>query len=307
VGPAMQDEIARKLAELRADHEHGASAIAQGAARLLARICAAGTAGELPPDAARDLLRATCREVAAARPSMAPLAHVASRVWRATQEGNAATGLAAAQREIDAILAEARTAPDRIAAHLGARLTPAARVVTLSRSATVTHALLANADRISAITCLESRPGGEGATAAREMAAGLAARGWAGTMRLVADAALALAVAEADGAVVGADALLADGFAVNKVGTHPLALAAHAAGIPCYVVAERMKIAPAGWRWQPERFDPALIAPDPIPGVAVEAVVFERTPLTLVTLLGQDDIMDAREVAQQAASLAAQL
>ncbi len=299
---AVRAEVADGLAAIRDDHARGASAIAQEAARLLARICAAGMTGALPPATARELLRTTCQDVAAARPSMAPLAHVASYIWQAARAGAAETGLAAAQAAITALLAEAQTAPDRIATHIGVRLPPAARVVTLSRSATVTHVLLANAAHISAITCLEARPGGEGATAAWEIAAALTAQSWDGTVRLMADAALALAIAEADCVVVGADALLAEGDAVNKVGTHPLALAAQAAAIPCYVIAERIKIAPAGWRWQPESFAPALIAPL-IPGVVVEAVVFERTPGALVTRISQDGSIDAHAVAQQAALL----
>ncbi len=297
----LRHHIASEIAAIRGDHERGASAIAQRAVRLLRAICRAGISGDAPAADALALLRETCDQVEGARPSMAPLAHVARRVALAAGGDDALPALQAAQSTIDALITEAQVAPEHIGARLMERLPEHARIVTLSRSATVTRVLQSAAEHIAAVTCLESRPGGEGADAAREIAAALPhARA-----RLVADAAMSLAVAEADCAVAGVDALLAEGYAVNKTGTHPLALAAQAAHIPMYVLAERAKIAPADWQWQPERFDPALIAPNPIPGVTVEAVVFERVPLALVTVIGPGGITTPDEIRRIAHELIA--
>jgi translation initiation factor 2B subunit (eIF-2B alpha/beta/delta family) len=56
------------------------------------------------------------------------------------------------------------------------------------------------------------------------------------------DAAVAIAAAHADLAIVGADALFADGSFANKTGTLPLALACRFVGIPLYVVTELSKL-----------------------------------------------------------------
>lgn len=56
------------------------------------------------------------------------------------------------------------------------------------------------------------------------------------------DASVAIAAARADFAIVGADALFADGSFANKTGTLPLALACQYTGIPLYVVSELSKL-----------------------------------------------------------------
>jgi translation initiation factor 2B subunit (eIF-2B alpha/beta/delta family) len=293
----MQAQIDHDLAQLQTDHDHGASWIAQRAAEILLRICQGAAQA---PEQARELLRATCGRVARLRASMAPLAHVACRAWRAaTDAGNDdAAALHAAQVALENLLRDAQTAPEPIAAHLENQIGLAARIVTLSQSATVTGALVAARDHIATITVLESRPGGEGVAAARELAAHLGALGWPDAVRLVADAAMALAMQDATCAIAGADALLAAGAAVNKTGTHPLALVADALHIPCFILAEEIKIAPASWRWHPEAFDPALIAPDAIPGVAVEAIVFEQIPLALVQVIAPSGTLTLPQIRQ---------
>jgi translation initiation factor 2B subunit (eIF-2B alpha/beta/delta family) len=62
------------------------------------------------------------------------------------------------------------------------------------------------------------------------------------TITLYSDAAVGVAAARADVALVGADSVLADGTLVNKVGTYPLALACRAAGVPLYAVTELSKV-----------------------------------------------------------------
>lgn len=53
----------------------------------------------------------------------------------------------------------------------------------------------------------------------------------------------ALFVGQADLVLVGADAVT-EAAAVNKAGTHLLALAAHARGVPVYVAADTSKLSP---------------------------------------------------------------
>jgi translation initiation factor 2B subunit (eIF-2B alpha/beta/delta family) len=59
---------------------------------------------------------------------------------------------------------------------------------------------------------------------------------------LYSDAALAIAAAKADLALVGADAILGDGSFANKTGTLPLALTCRYYSIPLYVASELSKV-----------------------------------------------------------------
>jgi translation initiation factor 2B subunit (eIF-2B alpha/beta/delta family) len=293
--------ITQDLATIRTDHEHGASYLAQFALALLA-YC-----GDLPQIAQISeaetvaTLQEVCRTMAQARPSMASFAHIASRVLATLY--TSATPLVAAHATIQELQGNLMAAPIRIAARLGALLPPSARIVTLSRSETVLRVLTARAHHLGSVTVLESRPGGEGAVVARELTGQWHTHTPPIPITLMADAAMMLAVADATCCVVGADALLAEGFAVNKVGIHPLALAARAAHIPCYVLAETTKIAPRSWPWSAEHFDPALILPDPPPGMTVDATVFERVPLALVTLITEMGILPGEQIAAMAAEL----
>ncbi len=101
------------------------------------------------------------------------------------------------------------------------------------------------------VTCLESRPGGEGRRlAARWAREGIAAR-W------VPDRERRSAVRASDAVLVGADAILADGSLVHKVGTRALAREARRAGVPFLVAAGRSKRVPFARlpRPLPARFD----------------------------------------------------
>jgi len=129
------------------------------------------------------------------------------------------------------------------------------------------------------VLALASEPPGEGrAAAARLAAAGIRAR-------LVPDAAVALAMTEADALLVGADAVGADGWIVNKVGTLPALLAARERGVPAWCLCEGVKVRPTslgdetgfpnearGW--------PGLSPPV---GVELEPRWFERAPPALLT------------------------
>lgn len=180
-------------------------------------------------------------------------------------------------------LRRAREALPALARH-GAALIPAgARVLVHSRSRAVLAVLreAAAQGRRPSAWVTTGWPLGEG----RDMAADLRDAGVPAT--LVPDAALALAAARAGLALTGADAVLPDGSVVNKVGTHLLALAARAAGVPLYVCTETLKFWPegAGTGAEPpgEEADPAELGPPA--GVNGWNPLFERVPAHLVTAL----------------------
>ena len=130
------------------------------------------------------------------------------------------------------------------------RFPPHARVLTISRSASVHRALtgLSRSRRPREVIVLESRPGAEGRLLARDLRrSGL-------TVRLVPDAEGPRWVREVDGMIIGADTIYSDGSVAHKVGTRPLALAAHREGVPVLVVSGLSKAVaqkPSAYRLPP--------------------------------------------------------
>jgi len=223
---------------------------------------------------------AVARDLRDARPSMAA---VSNRVNRVLSE---AERTPAAIRERAEASAEAALAADDAAAALAAEQCGNS-VVTISRSGTVLTAL-----REAEPTVLigESRPAREGA----DVASTLADEGL--DVTLTTDAALAseLACRAPDAVLVGADAVLADGSVVNKVGTRGLALAAAREGVPLYAVAAADKIRPDE-RFHAETGDAAALHDGEAP-VTVANPIFDRTPADLVCVVTERGVLDAETV-----------
>lgn len=146
----------------------------------------------------------------------------------------------------DAVAATARSVATRTKRHndrmiheIAALAPDRGVIVTTSASTTLEAAFVAlgKAGRIQTIYCCEARPGSEGTELAKRLRA-LRIRAEA-----VPDAAAAVAVDRADLVVVGADAVAPD-WAVNKVGTRPLAAVAEQAGKRAVVVAGTSKLVP---------------------------------------------------------------
>ncbi|MGM0590674.1 MAG: NUDIX domain-containing protein [Halobacteriota archaeon] len=253
------ERVAPTVADVCEDTEHGSAAISITALEVLRDAAAVADDWETVAGVARRL-----RE---ARPSMAAVSNRINRVMAASDRTPDAV-LAHAIEAIDA----AFTADELAAEHAVAFLD--GTVLTLSRSGTVLDALKKSQ---SPVVVTESRPGGEGVDTAGDLVvAGL-------DVTLTTDAAVSTAVIDADVVLVGADAILADGSVVNKVGTRTLGLAAAREGVPMYVVAARDKI----------RHDETMVVetapPETLtPGdeaVALDLLnpLFDRTPTDLVT------------------------
>lgn len=298
--------LADAIALVTRDRDHGASWLARQAAQALADASHAETAGE---PAEQHLLRIhqAARAFADARPSMAALTNTAARIWWAGAPSaapipNPQARLARLHDEAARLLSLWHDAAEAILT--AARPLLSGRLFTHSRSGTVEETLvrLVQMDPIDAhgqprhIIMSESRPGGEGIPAAEA----LAKAGWRVT--LVPDAAYALFIAEADTVVFGADSIRADGSVVNKVGSHTLALAAHAARVPVCVLCETLKIAAPDAPLTLEEMDPAAILPHPIPGVTPRNVYFERVPTHLITgIITERGILTPADIAATAA------
>jgi ribose 1,5-bisphosphate isomerase len=305
------------LQRIRADREHGASWLARTAASVLAEACGAVALASGADEALREVHTAA-RALAHARPSMAALANTVAHIWAAE-----AAPSADAPRDAETALARMRDAA-RLEVALWSRaasdILSTARsylngtLLTHSRSGTVEHVLTRLAADTPAgeprtIFVTESRPGGEGVA----LVGILAVAGWRVT--LIADMACGLFVGQARAVIVGADSVRADGGVVNKVGTYPLALAAHEAGVPLYVLCETRKIAAPEYPLTFEEMDAAELLPQPIPSVTARNPYFDLTPARLVTgivsergLLSADEIgAIAREAGRSLAALNAGL
>jgi translation initiation factor 2B subunit (eIF-2B alpha/beta/delta family) len=127
-----------------------------------------------------------------------------------------------------------------ITRHVAAIVAARTRCVTLSRSSTVLASLRAlhELERLEHVFVLEARPMLEGHKSIRDLdAAGIGAT-------LLTDAAMAVALSQADIAVVGADSISADGYLLNKTGTLPLAICCKEFGVPLYVLCDSLKFSP---------------------------------------------------------------
>jgi translation initiation factor 2B subunit (eIF-2B alpha/beta/delta family) len=224
--------VAPTVESVRADADHGSAYISLRALEVLRdRAAVAAERGEGDYGALADL----ARELRAARPSMGVVANRINRVMAEaeseadrTPESVLDAATAACERAVDA---------DREAAAAAAEFLGDG-VLTLSRSGTVLDALREAGPE--AVYVAESRPVREGVGVAEELSdAGL-------EVSLLVDAAVAhvLDRERVDTVVFGADSVLADGTVLNKVGSHPAALAAEAAGADCYAVCSRDKVVP---------------------------------------------------------------
>jgi len=114
-------------------------------------------------------------------------------------------------------------------------------ILTHCHSSTVTFLLKkAKQDGIDfQVICTETRPLFQGRFTAKEMLnAGI-------KTTLIVDSAARFFMNQVDLAIVGADAITSEGNVINKIGTSAVALAAHEARTPFYVVSELLKFDPA--------------------------------------------------------------
>ena len=221
------EAVAPTVETVAGDTDHGSAYVALRALEVVRDAAAAAVAG----DGSVDAVLETAAALRDARPSMGVVRNRINRVLATADGGPAALrdrATAACERAVTADAEAAAAAADGIGD----------RVLTLSRSGTVLEALR-RADP-TAVYVAESRPDCEGVGVAEALAA-------AGVdVSLLIDAAVGHVVAEAavDTVLVGADAVLADGTVVNKVGTRLAALAAADAGADCYAVCATDKVVP---------------------------------------------------------------
>lgn len=221
----------------------------------------------------------------ATKPSMTSVRTVASLALDVGAAGDDAAVIAAMREFIQS----SEAAIESVALHADAHIGSGARVLFHSFSGSLIQVLTRAAERTPDLTFLftESRPYRE----SRRIVAALS--DYPIAFEGYSDAAVAVAASTADLAVVGVDALFADGSFANKTGTLPLALACDHVGIPLYAVTEVSKLY-AG--------DPADVEMEQRPAeemedgwdlavskrVTMRNQFFEVTPASLVTAYWTD-------------------
>jgi translation initiation factor 2B subunit (eIF-2B alpha/beta/delta family) len=249
--------LGERVAELRADREHGASWMARRAVEALADVAK-------EPAASGDELLARLvsagRELAESRPGVGAVAGAVGRLLAATA-ANVQLEVSELQRlaceEAESLVDGRRRAAASIAIQLRERLEDAV-VLTHSASATVREALLHTPPE--RVVCTASSPQDEGRAFAEEL------RGNGLEVELVEDDEAPAQLEWASLVLLGADTVFHDGTLCNKAGTRAIAEVAAQKSVPVVVACEVVKLAPID----------AADAP------ALTAVEFELTPATLV-------------------------
>jgi ribose 1,5-bisphosphate isomerase len=114
-------------------------------------------------------------------------------------------------------------------------------ILTHCHSSTITYLLrrAKQEGKSFEIICTETRPVFQGKTTARDML-DLGVK-----TTLIIDSAARFFMNKVDLVIVGADAITSEGNVINKIGTSTIALVAHEARTPFYVVSELLKFYPA--------------------------------------------------------------
>lgn len=130
---------------------------------------------------------------------------------------------------------------ERIAEIGARRIRDNSVVFTHCHSSTVTHLLKKAREEGKSfeVICTETRPVFQGRVTVKEMLElGV-------NTTLIVDSAARFFMNRADFVIVGADAITSEGNVINKIGTSMIALVAHEARTPFYVVSELLKFDPA--------------------------------------------------------------
>ena len=304
---SADQSTAARIAWVRDDRAHGASALAREAADILHASALAGLMPDADARASLQELHRAARELASSRPSMVALANTVGRIWAAAQEtinslnaeqpsSAAPSALEATRQTAETLLSNWATSSQQIAEY--ARPSLHGTILTHSLSGTVQTVLLACHSQLERVYVTEGRPRCEGrATAQTLAAAGI-------PVTLLTDAEAGLFIPECTAVVIGADSVLADGSVVNKTGSFLLALAARASRphrVPFLALAETLKIA-SNSRPHLEEMDPAEVLPPDLPGVSARNIYFDRTPAALVSaIITERGPLSRAQVREQAA------
>ncbi len=293
IGP----EIINLIDEIRNDRTHGASQLARQAVKVL-RVAAERSQAKKVNQFLLEL-NEVGRQLMSARPAMAPVFNIVSRLLNALPEKTTESELDSIRHfaiyQADKAGNDSLQAIARIAKYGAELIADGDRIMTHSYSSTVIEVLKAASTKRRNIEVIITRsgPGRTGERIAQQL--------YEMPLTFIDDAAMGLYISTATKAMVGADRVCADGKVVNGIGTYPLALAAERAGIPFYVVCETLKFDPRlrSEESELEEKEPSeVIEPGILPPKArVKNPHFDITPLELVTgIVTENGLLTPEEI-----------
>jgi len=285
--------------EIRNDKIHGASELARRAVEVLK----VATEHSRADNVEQFLLeqRKVGERLMSARPAMAPIFNIITRLLKAPSEKSAEMNLASIRNfttsKSDETIKESLQAIAQIAKYGSELITHGDRIMTHSYSSTVVEILKEAFNKHGTIEVVTTRsgPGRTGERVAQELGS------YGIPVTFIDDAAMGLYIATVNKVMVGADRGCADGKVVNGIGTYQLALAVKAAGIPFYVFCETLKFDPRlkGDEVDLEEKEPSeVVEPGRLPPeVKVKNPYFDITPLELVTeIITENGLLKPGEV-----------
>jgi eIF-2B alpha/beta/delta-like uncharacterized protein len=295
----ISPEIASLIDEIRNDRVHGASQLAKQAVQVLKTSAEHSQAKSVEQFLTEQSLAG--KELMSARPAMAPVFNIVSRLLKAVSEKSGEMDLAATRQltiiQADQAINDSIQAVAQIAKRGSELITDSDRIMTHSYSSTVMKMLKAAYAKHKNIEVVATRsgPGRTGERIARELSHHGAA------VTFIDDTAVGLYIATVNKVMVGADRICADGNLINGIGTYPLALASARAGIPFYVLCERLKFDPRLSSHEvdlEEKEASEVIEPGRLPPeVMIKNPYFDITPLELITgIVTENGVLKPEEV-----------
>jgi translation initiation factor eIF-2B subunit delta len=156
-------------------------------------------------------------------------------------------------------------------------------IITISRSGTLKEILKLwkQNNKYLKVVISESRPGNEGKLFAKELLKfGL-------KVELISDAMAALYVPRVDAAIIGADEILKNGNAINKVGSKALSLLCKVNNKPFYVLSTKSKFSQR-IKFSTKKVDPSKLWNYQSEGLTVSNIYFEEIEKKLITKIITD-------------------
>ncbi|MEM2995003.1 MAG: ribose 1,5-bisphosphate isomerase [Candidatus Bathyarchaeia archaeon] len=171
-------------------------------------------------------------------------------------------------------------------------------ILTHCHSSTVTYMLKKawESGKSFEVICTETRPFLQGRITAKEMLE-LGVK-----TTLIVDSAARFFMNEVDVVIVGADAITSEGNVINKIGTSMIALAAHEARTPFYVVSELLKFDPATMYGDYEKIEersPDEVWKDPPKNLIIRNPAFDVTKRDYIHgIICEEGIISPHSVAE---------
>jgi len=281
----IKPEIIKLIDEIRNDKVRGASQLARRAVEVM-KITAEYSRAESTWFLSQEL-KEVGERLMSARPAMAPIFNIVSRLLKVIAEKPKDIDLASLRdfvsAKTDEVIKKSLQAVTKIAQYGSGLIADGDRIMTHSYSSTVMAVFRESLSKHRNIEVIVTRsgPGRTGERVAQELSS------YGMTVAFVDDAAMGLYAPTVHKVMVGADRVCADGKVINGIGTYQLALAAKTAGVPFYIFCETLKFDPRiksdevdlEEKEPSEVVEPGILPPE----VRVRNPYFDVMPLELAT------------------------